>query len=151
MSVDVDRVVTLYDVLLRLSSLADKYNELINVYKDLLTKEVEIKVPQLGNIFIEPRKFKEFIPLPAPTCIETDKEFNTIYFGKRICIRWTDTYTQDIRCYSNKMTITDLAELSCNISDILEKTVSDLEQYVDTLPRVIEKLKTIIAESKLLS
>jgi hypothetical protein len=150
-AVDIESVVKMYDTLLKLSSLAERYNELINTYKDLISKEVEIKSPQLGSVFVEPRKFKRLQPLPIPVCMETDSEFNEIYFGRRICIRHSDGFTKDIRCYTSRMTIADLFELTCNISDVLEKLTKDLEQYNDALPKIIEILKTIVAETKLLS
>jgi hypothetical protein len=149
--VDVENVVKTYETLLRLSTLADKYNELINTYKDTISKEVEIRVPQLGTIFVEPARFKELKPLPVPVCIETDSEFNAVYFGKRICIRRVDAFTSDIRCYSSKITVAELMELACNIGDVLEKMANDLEHYVNVLPKIIDALKTIVAETKLLS
>jgi hypothetical protein len=149
--IDIDNVVKTFETLARLSSLADRYNELVNTYKDLLSKEVEIIVPKVGSVFIEPKKFKRLQPLPVPICIESDAEFNEIYFGRRICIRWSDSFTKDIRCYSSKMTIADLMELTCNISNVLEKIANDLEHHVNVLPKIIDALKTIVAESKLLS
>jgi len=147
----IDVVVKTYEALIKLSSLADKYNELANTYKDLLFKEVEIKVPQLGTIYVEPTKFKELKPLPVPACIETDETFNAVHFGKRICLKWGESYTKDIRCYTSKMTIADLIELSCNISNVLENVSKDIEKYVNILPKIIETLKTMLAETMLLS
>ena len=149
--VNIENVVKLYDLLVKLGALADKYNELVNVYKDLISKEIEVKLPQLGTIFVEPARFKELKPLPVPVCIETDSEFNAVYFGKRICIRRVDAFTSDIKCYTSKMTIADLIELTCNVNGVLEKIANDLEHYVNVLPRIIETLKTIVAEAKLLS
>jgi hypothetical protein len=149
-AVNVESIIKTYEVLTRLSALADKYNELVNTYKDLISKDIEIRAPQLGTIFVEPAKFKELRPLPVPMCVETDEVFNAVHFGKKICIRYVDAYTNDIRCYS-KMTIADLMELACNIGDTLEKIASDLEHYTNVLPKIIDALKTIVAESKLLS
>jgi hypothetical protein len=149
--VDVENVVKTHEALLKLSALADKYNELINVYKDIISKEIEVELPQLGTIYVEPAKFKELKPLPVPVCIETDKTFNAVHFGKRICLKWSESYTIDVRCYTSKMTVADLIELTCNISRVLENVSRDIEKYVNILPKVIETLKTIVAEAKLLS
>jgi hypothetical protein len=149
--VDVENIVKTYNLLSKLSALADKYNELISTYKDIISKKVEISVPQLGTIFVEPAKFKELEPLPVPMCVETDKTFNAVYFGRRICLRWDESYTTDIKCYSSEMTVANLIELACNISNVLEKIANDIERYVNVLPKIIDALKTIIAESKLLS
>ena len=149
--VDVESVVRLYEMLVKISALVDKYNELINAYKDLISKEIEVKLPQLGTIYVEPTKFKELKPLPVPACIETDETFNAVHFGKRICLKWGESYTKDIRCYTSKMTIADLIELSCNISNVLENVSKDIEKYVNILPKIIETLKTMLAETMLLS
>jgi hypothetical protein len=151
MSVNIDEAVKVYNALMKLSAIADKYNELINMYRDLLGKVIEIEIPRLGSIPVEPRKFREFVPQPVPACIESGEEFNEIYFGKRICLRHVDGYTTDIRCYSSKMTIANLIELACNVSDVLEKLAKELDDSTNVLSKAIESLKTIVAESKLLS
>jgi hypothetical protein len=149
-TVNVENVIKIYEVLIKLSTLADKYNELVNTYRDLISKEIEIKLPQLGTIPVEPRKLKELRPLPVPVCVETDETFNAIHFGKKICLRFVGAFANDIKCYS-RMTIANLIEMTCNIADVLEKTANDIDQYVNVLPKIIETLKTIVAESKLLS
>jgi len=147
----IDVVVKTYEALIKLSSLADKYNELVNAYKDLISKKIEIKVPQLGAIPVPSRVFREFKALPIPACVETNLEFNEVYFGRRICLRQHNVSTTEIKCYSSEMTLSSLIELSCNVGDVLEKLAKDLEQYNDVLPKIIETLKTIVAEARLLS
>jgi predicted metal-binding protein len=146
----VDKAVKVYE-LLAPGSIIERFNELVNEYESVLLTKVKISVPALRRVQINPRKFKKLVTHPLPHCKEEDWEFNEVNFGtgKTICL--TNITHGRERCYPAEISILNLLELTCNIADILESLKSDIEKAVNELPKIIETLKTIIAESKLFS
>jgi hypothetical protein len=148
----VNAVVKLYEELLSPGSIVDKYNSLVDEYRKLLSARVRISIPMLGQLKIKPRKFKKFVPLPLPHCIEDAWEFDRVHFGDKIClvggaggVGYRDS------CYPNEISFEGLMEVVCNIGDILESAKADIGAAVSELPKIIDTIKTIIAEGKLLS
>ena len=148
----VNAVVKLYEELLSPGSIVDKYNSLVDEYRKLLSTRVRISIPMLGQLKIKPRKFKKFVPLPLPHCVEDVWEFDRVYFSDRIClVGGSGGVGYRDSCYPDEISFEGLMEVVCNIGDILESMRADIGMAVSELPKIIETIKTVIAEGKLLS
>jgi hypothetical protein len=145
-------VIKVYEELLSPGSITDKYNSLVNEYNKLLSARVRISIPMLGQLQIKPRKFKRVVSLPLPRCIEDDWEFDRIRFSDdRICLLGARGVGYRDSCYPSEISFDSLIELVCNIGDVLESAKTDIDKAVSELPKIIDAIKTIIAEEKLLA